>query len=110
MIRSEIQKMYELMNNVCVNFFLAWEILLKIIRSYVEKVSNVVILRLHLCLFISFIFNFQLKKTKFTHTVVVSIDVWQSYLSHSSSSMNPINLFRCFVANSLLSQFTHFFG
>ena len=39
------------------------------------------------------------------HIIVVSIDVWQSYFAHIFCKY----ILRC-VANSLLSQFTHFLG
>ena len=67
----------------------------------------------NVCVAINFVkfFTFTLKRSKQKNadTIVASIDVLQSYFSHSS----PILIFRyilhCFVTNSFLCHFTHFF-
>ena len=46
----------------------------------------------------------------YTLIIVASIDVWQSYLVHSSPIIHPVYILRSFVANSLLLRFSHFFG
>ena len=111
-------KMYEHMNNVHVILYPSFG---KIHRKLYAVLSRKWVMswfcafalsgKVLWLLWLSYLsFTLKRSKTKFTSIIIVSEDVWQSYLAHPSPILHPVYTLWCFVTNLLLVQFTHFLG